>query len=180
MTEKEILSLNVFTYGIGGWKYPSNWFRNIKQFFRNIKYAWQRATRGFCDQDWWNLDIYYTTLFVKSLRHLATHNMGHPYDMDEDKWNAWLRETADEFYKSLEETNSFENPYAEEAEALFDKWTWDPTDDGMYRLNQHYTDDENELNNAYLEVERLNAQKRLWCAQRGLQRLSDRWTNLWD
>ena len=51
--------LNLFTYGY----YPGTPFQNIKQFFRNIKFCFQRCIKGYCDKDVWDMDIYLTYLF---------------------------------------------------------------------------------------------------------------------
>lgn len=46
-------------------------------FHRRIKFAWQRATRGFCDHDWWDLDNFYCNLMAHSLRHYASKTSGY-------------------------------------------------------------------------------------------------------
>ena len=56
--------LNVFTYGYYSWRYPKNWFSNIKNFFRSIIRAWQRATKGYCD--------YYVNILANALFLLMT------------------------------------------------------------------------------------------------------------
>lgn len=50
--------MNILKFGYSPWKYPSNWFENIRQFFRNIKFAYQRVTRGYADPDIWDFDSY--------------------------------------------------------------------------------------------------------------------------
>ena len=50
--------LNVFNTQWCPWKYPNNWIRNARLFFRQFKWAYQRMTRGFCDFDTWDLDSY--------------------------------------------------------------------------------------------------------------------------
>lgn len=92
--------LNVLTYGYLPWGRPGNWIKNIGQFFRNVKYAYQRVTRGFCDWDTWELDHYYSELFYQSLSYLADHHYGYPgvgeFDTDE-KWTKYLKNMAELF-----------------------------------------------------------------------------------
>ena len=72
--------LNVFTYGYVSWRCP---LTNIKQFFRNIKYAYQRITKGYCDQDKWNLNTYLSNLLYLSLTDLSEHHCGFPTSYEE-------------------------------------------------------------------------------------------------
>lgn len=89
--------LNVFNYDYSPWRRPFNWPRNIKQFFKNCKYAWQRATKGYSDRDIWNLDMYYTDLFHATLNRLADTSNGYPgiepWETSE-KWEEYLRKMA--------------------------------------------------------------------------------------
>lgn len=72
-------NLNVFTMcAYSPWRYPGNWWSNIKQFFRHFRWAWQRATKGFCDYDCFDLDHYYLVLLPATLRHLAKYTHGYP------------------------------------------------------------------------------------------------------
>lgn len=74
-------------------------FRNLRQFFRNVKFAWQRATKGYADRDVWNLDISICGYLAATLEHLAntTHSYpDHSFPQFED-WQKELRELAHEF-----------------------------------------------------------------------------------
>lgn len=107
--------LNVFTYGYLSMR-PCNWFHNFKQFFRNLKYAYQRATSGFCDYDTWNLDIYYLDLIIESLEKYKNNLHGCPtefYEEDTENpseaWENYLEDIIDNLKKSDE--NYYNNPY---------------------------------------------------------------------
>lgn len=132
-------NLNILKVGYLPWGYPSNWIKNFKQFFRNIKYAYQRVTRGYSDWDTWDLDTYYQQLFADSVRHFARNLHGAPYEFYDDnadnpiqKWEDYLNEMADHFDESLrdyfeevdstniEEFNNFENYKMEEFYKGFD------------------------------------------------------------
>ena len=114
--------LNVFhksTYR--PWRYPSNWWNNIKQFFYNIKCAWQRVTKGYCDRDVWDLDTHFLNLFHFTLRDLALHHYGYPgtepFDTDE-KWKDYLMDLSLKFYQANEAHDAYPHP-------MYDKWCED-------------------------------------------------------
>lgn len=42
---------------------PYRWWcfgKRIKWFIRSLKWGWQRATKGYCDCDLWDLDHFYS------------------------------------------------------------------------------------------------------------------------
>jgi len=110
--------LNVLRYGYykGGLASIPN---NIKQFFKNIKYAYQRITKGYCDFDVWELSDYYLKLFYYTLNSLADNTHGYPangifidekaqelgYNNGYEYWLFYLRETAELFKRGIEEEN---------------------------------------------------------------------------
>lgn len=82
--------LNIFTHGYLPW-YPRFWWDNICHFFHTIKWAWQRATRGYSDHDTWNLDTYYSDMLIASLSQFRAETMGYPgYMEDIEEWYAIL------------------------------------------------------------------------------------------
>lgn len=58
------------------WKYEE--IRNPKQFFRHIKWCYQRITRGFCDYDIWDLRSFYLGLLIDSLKYFKNHTQTYP------------------------------------------------------------------------------------------------------
>jgi hypothetical protein len=80
---------------------------------REIKWFWQRGTRGYADCDTWNIDWTLAILIPKMLRHLAKNNNGCPSEMfdktNKDNqchlWSKKLEEIAcgfDDFVKAEE------------------------------------------------------------------------------
>lgn len=57
---------------VNGWRLSG---KDAKK--RRAKFRRQRITRGFSDWDWWDLDYFLCNLLAKSLRHYATHTIGH-------------------------------------------------------------------------------------------------------
>ena len=99
--------LNVFSGCF--YKSPRFWLRNIKMFFRGIKWSYQRITRGYCDADLWNYFTYHSELIVQSLTSLANNHMGTPIYLKDDtkiendeQWIAYLNEIANHFKTAME------------------------------------------------------------------------------
>ena len=97
--------LNVFKYD-----YPCHFCltaipKYITQFFRNIKWAYQRAVWGFCERDTFSLDNYYSHLLYYSLTYFADNLYGYPIEFkDENEWEKYLHDMAAHFYNSIEGT----------------------------------------------------------------------------
>ena len=105
-------NLNVFKMcAYCPWRYPSNWWSNIKQFFRHFKWAWQRASRGYCDYDCFALDDYYLKLIPATLRELAKDTHGYPEEFGTiDKWQEEIIKIAEDFEAAaMNEEEYFQN-----------------------------------------------------------------------
>lgn len=93
--------LNLFTYGY----YPGTPLQNIKQFFRNIKFCFQRCIKGYCDKDVWDMDVYLTYLLRDMLNDLSETSHGWP-ESDKfptyESWANYLKEIAVHFNNSIE------------------------------------------------------------------------------
>lgn len=108
--------LNVFEPAPYRWWYFG---KRIKWFIRSLKWGWQRATKGYCDCDLWDLDHFYSWLFVNSLRDFKKNLHGAPqrfYDPGADneiaRWEDYIEEMAQHFWNSIED--NVENPYLED------------------------------------------------------------------
>lgn len=62
-------------------------FKNIKQFLHNLKYAWQRITRGYADCDVYNLDWFLEQVLKGALIKLA--NTTHSYPDAYENLESW-------------------------------------------------------------------------------------------
>lgn len=95
--------LNIFTYGYRPLTYWKNWFTNIGQFFRNIKFAFQRAYRGYADCDAWAVDVYLSNLIPEMLLHLAKNGCSYPTAFqNREEWEVTLEEISEHFHNTLE------------------------------------------------------------------------------
>lgn len=103
--------LNIFRNDYKFYRSPIRW---IKTSLRNIKYAWQRAVRGYSDYDLYDLYGFYEHLFVESLRDFARKTCSYPgaapFETPE-KWESYVWEIAQHFYNSIESNEVFKNEW---------------------------------------------------------------------
>lgn len=135
-------SLNVFTFGY----WPArNVIHNIKQFFRNIKYGWQRATKGYCDWDLWDLDQFHLALLEKALIAFKKSNNGYPNGLTEESWDKILDRMiycyhmAYEYLYNTDKYNEFYEPWS------------DSVDHSGMKKNEFVINDNEELRNKMIE-----------------------------
>lgn len=158
------------------WRWPANWPSNIKHFFRCFKYAYQRAIKGYCDWDKWDLDLFYTYLFINSLRDYVDHAMGWPGNAEfptPESWEAYIKEMAQHFENSLESSTDGKNPYDEDFQKMISQKGWfdnilSKTPEET-QLKQNYIDAEHQLSD-YREAERA----------KGFEMMQHVFGHLWD
>lgn len=99
--------LNVFSDCF--YKSPRFWLRNIKMFFRCIKWSYQRITRGYCDADLWDYFTYHSELIIQSLTTFANNHISYPTHFKDDtkvetdeQWVAYLTEIVNHFKAAME------------------------------------------------------------------------------
>lgn len=89
---------------------------------RRAKFRRQRITRGFSDWDWWDLDYFLCNLLTKSLRHFATHTIGHSSAVAPtfEEYQQRILRLADMFEKmaNWEEDNADRRDYEQESKEL--------------------------------------------------------------
>ena len=130
--------MNIFSFGIYE-HHPRWWFSNIKQFFRNIKYAWQRATRGFADPDWWEFDSYLSQTISGCLKEFDKKRHGFPSELyfqlgEEEANKKWseillkIAENMDQYEEAKAENKKESERLWNDAFDLLKKWhenMWD-------------------------------------------------------
>lgn len=98
--------MNVFK---NPWKFYRHPFKWIEYLFRSFKYAYQRAIKGYCDIDLWDLNAYYTEIISKTLRELAGCHCAYPGGMEPEEWTDILNDIAYNLEESIED-NSYPMP----------------------------------------------------------------------
>lgn len=109
---------NVLTdFSWGAKHYLKHPLKFLKELGHNLKYGWQRMTRGYADCDWWDMDQWIIHVFPFMLRDIANKGYaypgGEPFETPE-KWKEWLNNTADDIEKLSEEYCESQNEYHNE------------------------------------------------------------------
>ena len=82
--------------------------------FRDIHCAWQRARKGYCYRDIWDIDRWFLSLIPNMLdEYIKIHN-GYPSEMTDEEWVDIVQRLSKSFKNADELTTEFVNPYAEE------------------------------------------------------------------
>lgn len=192
---KKDKSWSAFCFGMSPWKYPSNWFKNIGQWFRNLKYVWQRACYGYSDFDIWNLSDYHVFLLGEMLDQLAENPSGFPtacqgIDIKEiaeeddkealEAWKTTLKNLALNFHKAYEPRMYWQNEYLKTYYEFLDK-TRKIEDTGV-SLKIRYEDNEEfqRVREKYWERDKEIEELRENAYKEGLDGLKRWHRDLWD
>lgn len=92
-----------------------NIFYKITDFFKylpiEIKWFWQRGTRGYSDRDVWGIDDWFLNIIVPMLEQLKEVKHGYPLDLTSEQWDEILDRMIFCFKEANEETCSMVNEY---------------------------------------------------------------------
>lgn len=70
---------------------------NIYYFFRDIKFAWQRARNGHTESDVWNINFWFVENIIPLMEEWKENRMGHPSDMTDIEWSDTIDQMLDGF-----------------------------------------------------------------------------------
>lgn len=160
---------NVFNQSYMPMRYPRNWRRNARVFFRQFKWAYQRATRGFSDYDTWSMDSWLLDILYNSLKYYAEHSYGYPVNFESpEAWKECVEEVAQKLYQANEENHYYPEP-------MYQKWCeW---------LEEHEHDflgSGNPYSKDMFKEEQANNEKRMADFQEGWDKLGKIFFSLFD
>jgi len=114
------------------WRWaPYRAIRWILRIPREIKWFFQRATRGYADSDVWNLDDYILSWLPKALKQLAKDTGGYPLEFKNiEEWEKVLEKISNLLEKGKEKMDSTD----EEDIKLLNK----EFEEGMDLLKKHF------------------------------------------
>ena len=81
---------------------------------RDIKCAYQRATKGYCFRDIWNIDEWFLEIMPEMLDDFIKTHHGHPSNMTDEEWIDILQKMSKSLKNAHECNTEFVNPYDEE------------------------------------------------------------------
>ena len=160
-----------------------------------IKFAFQRAFRGYDDPSVWGMNTYLQKFIIRGLLDLAENNYSvpqlheredKPIEEKDELWKKTLTDIAEHFYESLEcEDSEYEkNEYEDEWHNAQD-YGFRPIVDGRSEMihipKNGYTQAQvNELENKYFVGYREICEYKADQLKVGLAKLSDIFPYLWD
>jgi hypothetical protein len=151
-------------------EYKMKLLERIKWWIRREKFKWQRARWGFSSYDVWDMDHYLAELISEMLLYKAKFGMSHPWDMSSEDWQQWLIDTAAMF---KEYGRDF--PESEEYKAFCAAKKTIKNEDGSITVEY-----DEELSKAWLEREKTESEYRMCKLRMGLERLGEKFWELWD
>lgn len=111
------------------------WFsRFLRKPKREIRYAYQRITRGFSDRETWNVQHEFAKWVVPRLKRFKKVNNGTPYGLSPKEWDEKLNEmiegfsivASDQYWGSNEEDDKkaaeIDKKNAEKIDRAVDLW----------------------------------------------------------
>ena len=159
--------LDIMKFGISSHA-PKFWFSNLKQFFRNLKFARQRIKRGYADCDTWEMDAFLSVLISEMLIDLSQNSHGCPYGKDEEGWKQELLNAAFDLYDACYDSDES----LDELDNLLDGIAIAKAVGAQGEIEQY----RKEYCENLLQNENLREQSK----DRALDWLKANWYNLWD
>ena len=151
-------------------EYKMRPLERIKWWIRREKYKWQRVHWSFSAYDVWDMDHYLAELISEMLLYRAKFGMSHPWDMSPEDWQQWLIDTAAMFKEYGREF-----PESEEYKAFCAVKKTTKNEDGSITVEH-----DEELSKAWLEREKTESEYRMCKLRMGLERLGEKFWELWD
>ena len=161
--------LNVFKMGWFPWRYPGNWWRNIKNFFKCLKRAWERATKGYCHWDTYDLGDYMVTLILESIKKFRKDLIAYPVDMTYEEWEAILDEVIYHLEIALSEAD---NPYENDLHAAIHR-------EALGGHTIKVTAENEDIRQKYFDFEKEQSENRIYHLREGLKLWTEHVENIW-
>ena len=176
--------LNVYTYRRPARFYLCHPLRAVRDFFRRLRWARQRAVRGYADTDVWDMDEWFLRVLPPMLRDLADSD-GYPGDPPfdtESKWTRWLNRMADDIESLQEDWGETRNEYEPEHRKLVEEKRQVIRDEHGFKSVSYaeLTDEERALQSMWMtRIEELNKEK-LAFTKKIFAELAEHFYNLWS
>lgn len=142
----------------------------IKWWVRRAKYVRQRARWGFSAYDVWDMDHYLAGLISEMLLYKAKFGISNFNSMSMEESQQWLIDTAAMFKEYGREF-----PESEEYKAFCAAKKTTKNKDGSVTVEY-----DEELSKAWLEREKTESEYRMCKLRMGLERLGEKFWELWD
>ena len=92
--------------------------RTIGDLFRSLKWAWQRATKGYCVLDTYSVSDCFLNTLPDMLEEIKKNYTGYPDELTEQQWNEILSRLIFLLREANDDTCSKVNPYDKEYNSM--------------------------------------------------------------
>lgn len=86
-------------------------FWRLKEKFWDLKMKKERAKKGYCRQDVWNINSWFLDIIPKILKDFNEGRLGYPCDLSNDEWDNIIKRMIFCFEEANEDTCSQINEY---------------------------------------------------------------------
>ena len=154
----------------------------ISDKWLDIKNAWQRANKGYCERDLFDIDHWFTKIFPQMLLEFNQTRHGYPSNLTDEEWGKILEDMAHYFMEANADTCSEKNEINYDFHFEFeDDINKDGKKTGFKKLNVIYPtkEDEEKSELSYqreIEVQRYQQE----CLKKGLDLFNQYIVSLWD
>ena len=88
--------------------------RTIGDFFRSLKWAWQRATKGYCDLDTYGVGDWFLNTLPDMLEFIKENRLNYPSTLLEEGSELYGLKSVDEYHTASEELRNKIDDYGNE------------------------------------------------------------------
>jgi hypothetical protein len=143
LPEDTDINLSVFRSG-WSWKTWHGFWENIKWFFRALRPAWHRATKGYCRMDTWNVDYTLTAYLIKVLTEFRNATNGWPdqHFATFEEWIAAIDDCIDNLIASTRDRDEINDWYPRYKEFL-------------HKGTANWTEEEKDIFHRYIDEDQL-------------------------
>lgn len=121
-------------------------FWRLKEKFWDLKMKKERAKKGYCRQDVWNINDWFLDIIPKILKDFNEGRFGHPCDLSNEEWGNIIKRIIFCFEEANEDTCSqmngfnFETDYKKwhERETEIEKYQNDMKNEGLELFSKYF------------------------------------------
>ena len=174
-------------------------FSNVKtigDFFRSLKWAWQRATKGYCELDTYSVSDWFLNTLPDMLEEIKKNYTGYPDELTEQQWNEILSRLIFLLREANVDTCTKINPYKAEYSRIFDEFRKKYGEWGEKLLTEeekakakksgshpvylpHHMPEYKEISDLYFNEERKISEYQVQCKDKAIEMFSKWFYSLW-
>jgi len=149
----------------------------IRNLFYDLKNGWQRANKGYCDRDLWDVSSWFLRTMPNLLAEFGENQQGYPGTITFEEWESILKEMAFKFTEATDKC-SYQNKYDDTFPLGFN---FEPVGDHLCKMvDLPMSDDEKENKDLWFEEELKIDEYKNKNFEEGIDLFKKWFWNLWD